>query len=763
MTRTALLGFPRIGPDRELKYALESHWRGESDAGELAEVARGVRADHLRRADEAGIDIVPTGDFSLYDHVLDTAVMVGAVPPRFGDRAGLDRYFAMARGGQDVRPLEMTKWFDTNYHYLVPELAPDTTFELDAGAQLQQLREARELDLDAEPRPVLVGPVSFLLLSKTEGDDPLAPLDDLLGVYEQLLVELEAAGADWVQIDEPCLVLPRSDAELTGVERAWERLTGAADLELTLATYFEGLDVGDNLGRVLDLPADGFHLDLTRAAGQLDPALRRLADRGDGPRLSLGVVDGRNVWVADLDRCLEAADRAADALGDDSVTLAPSCSLLHVPYRAAAETDIDPRVRSWLSFAEEKLDELTTLAAAREAGDDQRDELLADNRRVRDSRGSSEATNDPAVRRRLDALEPADLERDVPYERRRAAQRERLPLPELPTTTIGSYPQTGEIRRKRAAHRRGEIPTDEYEGFLQQQIADVIEFQEEVGLDVLVHGEPERNDMVAYFAERLEGFAIPTEGWVQSYGSRCVRPPILYGDVSRPEPITVRWWEHAQSLTDQPVKGMLTGPVTMLQWSFVRDDQPREETCRQIALAVRDEVADLDAAGAPVIQIDEAAFREGVPLHPDDRDEYLTWAVDAFRLAAGGVSPETQLHAHMCYSDFNDIIDDVARLDADVLLIEASRSDMELLEAFADFDYPNGIGPGVYDIHSPRTPSVEEIDRLLEAADRHLDRSQLWVNPDCGLKTRTWDDIRPALQNMVAAARRRRGVASPAA
>lgn len=754
MVRTALLGFPRIGPDRELKRALESYWRGETDAAELERVAATIRAGHLRLAADLGIDVVPTGDFSLYDHVLDTAVMVDAIPERFGSWQGLATSFAMARGTAETRPLELTKWFNTNYHYLVPELDDQTSFTLRPEAQLAQLDEARQVG-GAIPRPVILGPLSFVLLSKTRRVSPVELLDPLAGVYGELLRVLRDAGATEVQVDEPCLVVPRAAEERDALESVWARLTDAADVKLTLATYFEGLDTEDGLARVLDLPADEFHLDVVEAPEQLEPALEILAGR-HGVDLSLGVIDGRNVWVTDLDRALSAAERAADRLGDDRVTLAPSCSLLHVPYRAADEEGIAPEIRAWLAFGEEKLGELVTLARAVEADPDGRDELLADNRRVRTARQASTATNNPAVRERVAALRPVDYERGADYATRRATQADRLQLPPLPTTTIGSYPQTSEIRHMRAGHRRGELDIEEYETFLRDQVKQVVTLQEEVGLDVLVHGEPERNDMVEYFADQLEGFALSSGGWVQSYGSRCVRPPILYGDVSRRELMTVRWWRHAQSLTDRPVKGVVTGPVTILQWSFVRDDQPLADTCRQLALAIRDEVADLDDAGAPVIQIDEAAFREGLPLHPEERGDYLAWAVDCFRLAAAGASPATQVHAHMCYSNFHDIVDHVARLDADVLLIEASRSGMELLESFGRFGYPKGIGPGVYDIHSPRVPPVEEMEELLAAAEQHLDRDQLWVNPDCGLKTRSWEDIRPALANLVEAARRAR-------
>jgi 5-methyltetrahydropteroyltriglutamate--homocysteine methyltransferase len=739
MARTAVLGLPRIGPDRELKHALESYWSGGSGPGELLDTARELRATHWRQAWAAGIDVVPSGDFSLYDHVLDTAWALGAIPERFGGGDDLDTYFAMARGSASARPLEMTKWFDTNYHYLVPELAPGQAFRLRAGHWLEPLREAAALGIPT--RPVVLGPFSFLLLSKGL-DRPLDALDALVPVYEKLLRELSAAGASEVQVDEPCLALDRTPAELDAFAAAWSALAAASGAELCLATYFAGL--GPALERVLALPAAEIHLDLVRAPGQLSPALAALRD-GE-TRLSLGVVDGRNVWACDVDAALESIDAAVAALGHHRVTIAPSCSLLHVPYGAARETGIDPEVRSWLAFADEKLAELRRLAAPREI----RDAALAGARAAIAGRRASARTNDPTVRERMRALTPADRERTSPAPVRRAAQQARVPLPELPATTIGSFPQTAEIRAARRDLRDGRIDRKGYERFLEDRIAEVVQAQERLELDVLVHGEPERGDMVEYFGERLNGFAFTQWGWVQSYGSRCVKPPILYGDVSRPAPMTVGWWERAQRLTERPVKGMLTGPVTILQWSFVRDDQPRRETCTQIALAMRDEVLDLERAGAFAIQVDEAALREGLPLRREDQDEYVGWAVDCFRLTVGAVRDDTQVHTHMCYSEFGGFGEQIARLDADVLSIEASRSGMEVP------DYPNAIGPGVYDIHSPRVPSADEIEALLERAEASVGRERLWVNPDCGLKTRRWEEALPALEAMMAATRRRR-------
>jgi 5-methyltetrahydropteroyltriglutamate--homocysteine methyltransferase len=732
MARTAVLGFPRIGSGRELKLALEDHWTGRASRARLDETARGLRAENLRRG--AGIDVLPVGDFALYDHVLDAAEMAGIVADRHrGD------HFLACRGAAGVTPLEMTKWFDTNYHYLVPELREGQGFALDASKWVEHLREARELGVTA--RPVVVGPFTLLTLAKGVAD-PLRLLPELTTVYEELLATLDAGE---VQLDEPALVAGPGEEALDAFAAAYARLGGVC-----LATYFGRLDER-TLARIAGLPISELHVDLVRAPEQLDAVLAALPA---GARLSAGVVDGRNVWATDLDRALDRLERIAGRIGSDRLTIAPSCSLLHVPYSAARETGLDDELRSWLAFGDEKLAELRLLARALEAPAEERDELLAVSRRV----AASRRAYDDAVRARTAALTPADYERSAPAAERAGLQRERLGLPELPTTTIGSFPQTAEIREARARHRRGELDDATYEAFLERQIAAPVREQVELGLDVLVHGEPERNDMVEYFGAQLAGFAFTAEGWVQSYGSRCVKPPILYGDVSRPAPMTVRWWRHAQSLTDRPLKGMLTGPVTILQWSFVRDDQPRSETCAQIALAIQDEVADLEAAGAAVIQIDEAALREGLPLRSEDRDDYLRWAIDAFRLTAARARPETQIHTHMCYSEFGEMIEHIARLDADVLSIEASRSGMELLEV----DYPGQIGPGVYDIHSPRVPSVDEIEQLLALAEERIPRERLWVNPDCGLKTRGWLETSAALRNLVDAAARRRRAAVPA-
>jgi 5-methyltetrahydropteroyltriglutamate--homocysteine methyltransferase len=748
MARTAVLGFPRIGAKRELKTALEDYWAGRSSAAALEATAREIRAANLRSGTDAGIDVLPVGDFALYDHVLDTAELTGIVAERHSgaQAGGLDAHFVACRGADDVTPLEMTKWFDTNYHYLVPELRAEQAFRPRPDKWLAHLHEAAELGVAA--RPVVLGPLSLLLLSKG-ASQPLSLLPALTEVYAELLAALADAGAGEIQLDEPCLVLDRNGAELDAFRATYAELVEAAPIGLCLATYFEGLDK-PTLERVADLPLAELHVDLVRAPGQLEAVLAALPNSA---RLSAGVIDGRNVWAADLDVALDRLDRIVAAIGSERLAIAPSCSLLHVPYTLAGEDAIPAEVREWLAFGREKLAELVLLARAVDAEPADRYELLAESRRRASARRVSALTNDAAVRGRVEGLREADYSRSAPLHQRLALQGDRLDLPELPTTTIGSFPQTAEIRDARRRLRSGELDDTAYEGFLLGQIEHVISEQERLGLDVLVHGEPERNDMVEYFGEQLKGFAFSRSGWVQSYGSRCVKPPILFGDVSRPRPMTVRWWQAAQALTDRPVKGMLTGPVTILQWSFVRDDQPRSETCTQIALAMRDEVLDLEAAGAAVIQVDEAALREGLPLRRRDQGDYLRWAVDCFRLVVAPAAPETQIHTHMCYSEFGEMIEQIARMDADVISIEASRSGMELLDAFRDFEYPGEIGPGIYDIHSPRVPSVEELEQLLALAEERLGRDRLWVNPDCGLKTRSWPEVERQLTDMVEAAR----------
>ncbi|MFD0849374.1 5-methyltetrahydropteroyltriglutamate--homocysteine S-methyltransferase [Sphingosinicella xenopeptidilytica] len=762
------LGFPRIGARRELKTALESCWSGKTTREALLGTAKELRAATWQRQQALGLDVVPSGDFSFYDQVLDTSVMLGAIPAIYrplGAPDSLDVYFAMARGTQagnsdtgcthghgnghgkgDVPAQEMTKWFDTNYHYLVPEIGPRQRFELTTTKPVDEFREAKALGIHT--RPVIIGPVTWLLLAKSaqEGFEPLSLLGELLPVYVELLSRLRDAGADWVQIDEPALVLDLDDKARAAFRTAYaefaERVSG---LKLMLATYFGGL--GDNLDTAVGLPVAGLHVDLVRAPEQLDAVVEKAPAN---LTLSLGVVDGRNVWKTDLAAVL---DRIAPvAARRTKLLIAPSCSLLHAPIDLDLETKLDPQVKDWLAFGVQKLEELALLGKALNNGRESVAEALAANAASIAARRASPLVRDPAVRARLASVDAGWSVRATPFAERIAAQRAILDLPPLPTTTIGSFPQTAEVRKARAAHGKGLLDDVGYDAFLREETERAIRWQEEIGLDVLVHGEFERNDMVQYFGEQLSGFAFTRGGWVQSYGSRCVRPPIIYGDVARPKPMTVDWWRYAQSLTDKPVKGMLTGPVTILQWSFVRDDQPRADTCRQIALAIRDEVVDLEAAGAKIVQIDEAALREGLPLRRVDWQCYLDWAVDAFRLAASGVKPETQIHTHMCYSEFNDIIAAIGAMDADVISIETARSKMELLGAFSAYSYLNEIGPGVYDIHSPRVPSTAEMETLLVKASESLSASQLWVNPDCGLKTRKWEDVKPALVNMVAAA-----------
>ena len=763
MTTVTNLGFPRIGAKRELKRALERHWAGDDDAATLLATAAALRARHWQLQIEAGVDVPPSNDFSLYDQVLDTAWLFDAIPERYRALAARDplaAYFATARGlqrdGTDLRALEMTKWFDTNYHYLVPELHAGQAFTLRGDKPLAEFNEARALGIHT--RPVLLGPVSFLLLSKTtDGSNALALLDALLPAYVQLLGQLADAGADWVQLDEPLLVQDLGPDAHAAFERAYAALAAAKRPKLLVATYFGALD--DNLGLAARLPVDGLHVDLVRAPEQLDALLKVLpAERV----LSAGLVNGRNIWRTHLDNALILARFAHVNRGADKLWLAPSCSLLHSPVDLSLEKKLDDELKGWLAFSTQKLQELRLLADALD-GKASADAGLAANRAALEGRRRSPRVHNPAVAARLEALTAADAQRHSAYPQRRTAQHAALQLPLLPTTTIGSFPQTLEVREARARFKSGKLGLAEYEAFLEQQTAHAVRVQEELGLDVLVHGEFERNDMVEYFGEQLQGFAFTGNGWVQSYGSRCVKPPVIFGDVSRPQPMTVRWSSYAQSLTDKPMKGMLTGPVTVLQWSFVRDDQERDVTCRQIALALRDEVHDLEAAGIGVIQVDEPAIREGLPLRRAQWRAYLDWAVESFRISTSGVRDATQIHTHMCYSEFNDIIHSVAAMDADVISIETSRSRMELLDAFARYRYPNGIGPGVYDIHSPRVPSEAEMRELLDKALQVLAPEQLWVNPDCGLKTRGWPEVRAALQAMVQAARGlRESVAAPA-
>ncbi|HEV2066767.1 MAG TPA: 5-methyltetrahydropteroyltriglutamate--homocysteine S-methyltransferase [Thermomicrobiales bacterium] len=756
MAVATIPGYPRIGKHRELKKALEAYWSGKAGEDELIAVGAEVRRSGWEAQAGTGIDLSPVNDFSFYDQVLDTVALVGAVPERYGWTGGnvdLDTYFAMARGRtgeRDARAMEMTKWFDTNYHYIVPELRRDMAFALSSTKPFDEYTEARALGVNA--KPVLLGPVTFLLLGKSQVEDfdRLSLLDALLPVYAEAIARLAQAGAEWIQVDEPILVQDLAGGELEALQKAYDVIAAArGSAKIIIQTYFD--HVGEACDTLVNLPVDGIGFDFLRGPENLD-FIKERGFPGDKV-LVAGMIDGRNVWAADLSRAFDTLKSLTATVDPDRIHVSTSSSLLHTPYDVGEESDLDPEVVGWLAFAEQKLHEVATLAKGLTLGEDAIADELAASTRLRESAASSPRRHNPAVRDSLASL-PADAtDRGAPYAERARMQQERLGLPKLPTTTIGSFPQTSDLRAMRRKFERGTITAAAYETFIEGAIKAVIDHQEQLGIDVLVHGEPERNDMVQYFGEQLEGFAFTRNGWVQSYGSRCVRPPIIYGDVSRPRPMTVRWATYAQSLSAKPVKGMLTGPVTILNWSFVRDDQPRSETCRQIALAIRDEVADLDAAGIAMIQIDEAALREGLPLRREDWPAYLEWAVESFRITAAGARPETQVHTHMCYSEFGDIFGAISDLDADVISIENARSGLELLQSFREQGYDKGIGPGVYDIHSPRVPPTEEIADNLRATITLLGVDRVWVNPDCGLKTRGPEETTAALQNMVAAAR----------
>lgn len=761
------LGFPRIGRDRELKKALEAYWKGELDEAGLRAVGRQLRAAHWQVQKDAGIELLPVGDFAWYDQVLGHSLMFGVVPERFrgaDGRVTLDTLFAMARGasgsccgGGGAQALEMTKWFDTNYHYLVPEFSRDQEFRLSWAQLFEEVAEARELGHAV--KPVLIGPLTYLWLGKVRGDefDKLELLERLLPVYGEVLQRLAALGVDWVQIDEPILALDLPQDWKSAFERGYNLLQREPCRKL-VATYFAGLE--DNLGLAAGLPVDGLHIDLVRAPEQFPAILDRLPAY---KVLSLGVVNGRNVWRCDLEQALEVL-REAQARVGERLWVAPSCSLLHSPVDLNREDRLDAELKGWLAFAVQKCEEVALLARALNQPDaPEVQAALATSRAVQQARAQSPRIHNPAVQARLAQVVPADSRRASPFAERIVQQRARLDLPAFPTTTIGSFPQTAAIRLARQSYKLGKLGEADYTEAMQAEIRHAVSVQEQLGLDVLVHGEAERNDMVEYFAEQLDGYAFTRFGWVQSYGSRCVKPAIIYGDLSRPRPMTVEWIRYAQSLTAKPMKGMLTGPVTMLMWSFPREDVSREVQARQLALAIRDEVQDLEAAGIGIIQIDEAAFREGLPLRRGAWQHYLDWAVEAFRLCASGVDDATQIHTHMCYSEFNDVIEAIAAMDADVITIETSRSQMELLEAFEAFEYPNEIGPGVYDIHSPRVPTVAEMVALIEKAAERIPAERLWVNPDCGLKTRGWAETLKALEHMVGAAQQLRGKAQAAA
>jgi 5-methyltetrahydropteroyltriglutamate--homocysteine methyltransferase len=741
-------GSPRIGPKRELKRATEGYWAGRTSRSELESVAAALRRDMWAGLAAAGLDSVPVNTFSYYDQMLDTAVMLGALPTRAAKVSDdLDRYFALARGNDDIAPMEMTKWFDTNYHYLVPEIEPATRFALNPDKVLSELKEALGQGIPA--RPVVIGPVTFLLLSKgvNGGGAPIERLEELMPIYSELLSLLADNGAQWVQLDEPALVTDISPDAPALAEAVYNALGSVSNRPaIYVATYFG--DPGASLAGLARTPVEAIGVDLVAGADTAVASIFR-APEVAGKTLVAGIVDGRNIWRTDLESAL---GKLATLLGSAAtVAVSTSCSTMHVPYSLEPETGLDDALRSWLAFGQEKVTEVVTLARALHDGRDTvADEIAASNVAVA-SRKKDPRLHNGQVRARIDSIVASGAHRGDAAQRR-ASQEARLHLPPLPTTTIGSYPQTSAIRKARAAFRAGEIDEAEYVSRMRKEIADVVKLQEELGLDVLVHGEAERNDMVQYFAEQLDGFFATQNGWVQSYGSRCVRPPVLYGDVVRTHPMTVEWITYAQSLTDKPVKGMLTGPVTILAWSFVRDDQPLADTANQVALAIRDETVDLQAAGIAVIQVDEPALRELLPLRRTDQDEYLRWAVGAFRLATSGVADSTQIHTHLCYSEFGDVIGAIADLDADVTSIEAARSHMEVLDDLNAVGFANSVGPGVYDIHSPRVPSTDEMAESLRAALRAVPAQRLWVNPDCGLKTRNVDEVTASLQNMVAAA-----------
>ncbi len=765
MVTTHNLGFPRIGARRELKFALESYWKGKSSREQLVAIGAGLRQQNWEA--QHRLDYLPVGDFSYYDQMLDMSFTLGNLPERVRDYGGdtLDNYFRVARGrsaesaGADasctcgVVAGEMTKWFDTNYHFIVPEFTDDTEFNLDATRLLDQIREAKSHGVDI--KPVLIGPVTYLALGKDkDNSNKLTLLPKVLRAYGQLLEQIAVEGIEWVQVDEPILVAELRPEWQAAFMTAYQELE-TDKVKLLLTTYFGKLI--DNLSLVASLPVAGVHLDAINAQCEVELLIAALPVNRV---VSLGVINGRNIWKTDLVELLDWLEPIACELGD-RLWLAPSCSLLHVPVDLDSEEKIDAEIKRWLAFAKQKLEELDVIKAALEGGRESVRAELESNQSAITSRRQSSRVNNPAVRQAIASIDAQFGNRSSVYADRAAKQAEILDLPKFPTTTIGSFPQTSDIRRARRHFKAGKIDEAAYLAAMETEIARCVREQEALGLDVLVHGEAERNDMVEYFGEQLDGYAFTDFGWVQSYGSRCVKPPILFGDISRPNPMTVQWIKYAQSLTDKPMKGMLTGPVTILNWSFVRDDQPRSESCKQLALAIREEVLDLENSGVRIIQIDEAALREGLPLRQSEWSEYLDWAVESFRIAANGVADETQIHTHMCYSEFNDIIEAIAEMDADVITIETSRSDMELLDAFKDFMYPNGIGPGVYDIHSPNIPNEQHILDLMEKAAERIPVERLWVNPDCGLKTRQWEEVIPALSNLISAAKQLRSRLSP--
>lgn len=763
------LGFPRIGPMRELKKAVEAYWKGKSSKDELLATGKELRAQNWKRQKDAGLEHIPSNDFAYYDQILDLTTTLGLIPSRYqhdGGKISLDTYFAMARGAQkggiDVTAMEMTKWYDTNYHYIVPEFEEGMTPKLSSTKIFDEYEEAKALGI--ETRPVIVGPATYTFLGKPQYDGFKHEdfVKSLIPVYNEILAGLADRGCEWVQIDEPVFSLDLCPIGQGVIKSAYDALKAPEGLKVLVATYFESLK--NNAELAFSLPVDAVHIDLCRGSGRANTTAND-ADKdieqalgliGDEKILSLGLIDGRNIWKNDLASSLSQVEKVVEALGNDRVFVGPSCSLLHTPVDLDSETALNDDLKGWMAYATQKLDEIAAIAKGANEGREKIAAELAASNTAQESRKTSERIHDKAVAERISNISDDMKERKSKFAERQKVQHAALDLPLYPTTTIGSFPQTKDIRKARSAFKKGELDETGYKEAMQNEIKAVVDFQHECGIDVLVHGEPERNDMVEYFGEQLSGFAFSKFGWVQSYGSRCVKPPIIFGDVSRPNPMTVEWSKFAQEQTEKIMKGMLTGPITILQWSFVRDDQPRNDTARQIALAIRDEVADLEKAGIKMIQIDEAAFREGLPLRQDDWKEYLDNAVENFRLTSCCVEDETQIHTHMCYSEFNDVIDSIGAMDADVISIECSRSQMELLDAFVEYKYPNEIGPGVYDIHSPRVPSTQEMVELLDKAKTNLEERQIWVNPDCGLKTRAWPETKDALKNMVSAAKQMR-------
>ncbi|MBU6140747.1 MAG: 5-methyltetrahydropteroyltriglutamate--homocysteine S-methyltransferase [Proteobacteria bacterium] len=744
MLKTASLGFPRIGANRELKKAIESYWKKTSTAADLQEAAAQIRRKNWEEQKANGIHFIPSNDFSFYDQILDAQALFGATPDRFAKFSGLDLYFAMARGADEVTAMEMTKWFDTNYHYIVPEFKKDQKFKISSTKIFDEFLESKKLGI--ETRPVIIGPASFLLLGKSvDGSNKLDLLENLLLAYAELFKKLSEIGVKDVQIDEPFLVTDLSAEAIQTYLKAYPKLKQQAGvIKLHLATYFDALN--ENAALAFDLGTESVHVDLVRAPQQFEEVLNLVKS---GQTLSLGLIDGRNIWINNLEKSVELVKKASAKLGRERLIVAPSCSLIHTPVDLENETDLDSELKSWLSFATQKLAEVSIIAQAADGEDLKVKAEISANKTALKARQTSKRIHNEIVKKRVAAIDESLMNRKNNFTARKKIQTSHIDLPLLPTTTIGSFPQTKEVRKFRADFKAGKISAADYEKFVQEETTRTVRFQEEIGLDVLVHGEFERNDMVEYFGEQLAGFFFTKNGWVQSYGSRCVKPPVIFGDVSRPKAMTVEWAKYAQIQTKKIMKGMLTGPITILQWSFVRDDQPRKDTALQIAFAIRDEVCDLESAGIKIVQIDEAALREGLPIRRNKWNEYLKWAVEAFRISASGVEDRTQIHTHMCYSEFNDIIEAIAKMDADVISIETSRSQMELLNAFVNFKYPNEIGPGVYDIHSPRVPAKDEMKNLLQKALDVLKPEQIWVNPDCGLKTRDWPETKAALKAMV--------------